>query len=553
MGVPGWSFDVLGPLRVMRAGEPLDLGAPQARSALAILVLNANEVVTPGRLIDQLWGAVPPRSAKVQLQGLISQLRRTLRSSDGQPIATTDGGYLLRTGAGERDVDRFDRQVVEARTVLGQGEIALGARQLRTALSEWRGRPLDGIELAETQLAAARFDELRIATLEDVIDAELRLGEHAAAVAEIVELVEEQPLRERLRGQLMTALARCGRVAEALAAYRDWHTLLDDELGVEPSADIRAIHAGILRAEPELAPRLGSGANLPLSPRQLPRDHADFVGREALDELTDTESHGLLAATVGAERVAAEPAAADTLVRQCAGLPLALRVVSAQLVDRPHWTLADLADRLAAERGRLDWLAAGDVGVRASLTLSYERLGPLHRRLFGRLGLLPVPTFTSWVAAALAEVDLIGGERLLDQLVAAHLVEPAGRLPGGPRYRVHELVRVFAAEIGESEPEPVRRAAVCRAVGGWLRLAECAAARLPGSVPRPAPGRASRWPIDQDDADQLTGDALGWFDAEQTGLASVISAAADWGLAEHASELAAVCRVHSDHQTVVPR
>ncbi|RZS33987.1 DNA-binding SARP family transcriptional activator [Herbihabitans rhizosphaerae] len=697
-GEQGWSFDVLGPLRVTRDGEPVELGAPQARAVLAVLVLHAGRVISAERLIDEVWGASPPPSARVQLQGLISQLRRSLRTDAREAfIATGAGGYELRAPVGTRDVDRFEEHVAAARDLISAGDVVEGAARLRTALATWRGRPLDGIEVPAARQAAEHLSELRLGALEDVVAAELELGEHGSLVGELAALVEENPLRERFRGQRMIALARSGRVPEALDAYREWHSLLVDELGVEPSAEVRAIHAGVLRAEPGLRPEAVNSVIDPAKPRQLPPDRSGFIGRrqllgeltdefvrprdtppvvvvtgaagsgktalsvrlahsvgdsypdghlfaqlrgtsadpvspkavlarflralrvpidmipadldecaalfrdmlsgrrvllvldDAADEaqvrllipaeamcavvitsrqrlsglewgrsvkigaLTDTESTALLAEVVGGERVAADPEAARTLADYCGGLPLALRIVGAQLVDRPHWTLLDMVDRMAAERGRLDWLAAGDIAVRASFALSYERLGATHQTLFRRLGLLPVPTFASWVAAALVDTDEATGERLLADLVATNLVEPVGRASGGPRYRLHDLLRVFAAETVEREPEAERTTVVERAVGAWLYLAEQAAARLPGSVLQPAPGHATRWARGLGEADRLVADAIGWFDAELPGLDSVIAVAAGQGLAEHAWELAVVCGVYFDHQAVYPQ
>jgi len=699
-GEPRWAFGVLGPLQVRHAGRQVELGAPQARAVLAVLLLNANRVVTADRLIDEVWGESPPPSARVQLQGLVSQLRRALRAAGGErdmPIITRAAGYLLRVESGTLDVDRFTTQVAQARDLIQQGEGRAGVRTTRTALAAWRGPPLDDIEVPAARRAADQLGELRLDVYEDLITAELELGEHGSLVAEITELVAESPFRERLRGQLMTALARSGRVPEALESYRAWHQLLADELGVAPSAEIRAIHAGILRGETGLRPSIGPNQLELATPRQLPPDRSDFVGRDdvlrtladqldtagdgpavvvitgvagsgkttlavrlahsvreeypdgqlfvrlsgttaepvspsevlakflralrvpvdmipadvdegsalfrdmvtgrrillvlddaadeaqvrplipaesscavlitsrhrlsglewgrpvRLDAFSESESQRLLTAVVGAERIAAETNAAETLAAHCGGLPLALRLVGAQLVDRPHWALSDMVDRMAAERGRLDWLAAGDVAVRASLSLSYERLGPEHQTLFRRLGLLRVPTFTSWVAAALVDADVATGERLLEDLVATHLVEPAGRLPGGPRYRLHDLLRVFATETVENEPAADRRIAVERTIGCWLYLAERAAERLPGSVLRPAPGRARRWSGGLGAAGRIVEDAVGWFDAEQPGLASVIAVAAEWGMAEHAWELAAVSGVYFDHQAVYPQ
>ncbi|ALG11744.1 AfsR/SARP family transcriptional regulator [Kibdelosporangium phytohabitans] len=279
MGEPSvLSYRLLGPLCVLRDGTGIRLGAPQARAVLALLLMASGEVVTRDRIADQLWGDEPPASSKVQIQGLVSHLRRALA---GAAIVTHGAGYSMDVT--HRDDERFGRLVAEGRELIDDGQLEAGARKLRTALDLWRGEYLADIDIPAARGTAAQLAELRLGTIEDRIAIDLDLGHSAQVTPELTDLIEEHPFRERLRGQLMTALARSGRIAEALTAYDTWRRVLNDELGVQPSPALRALHGGILRAEPGLRP-LSYATHRPGAPRQLPPDIPDFVGRnEILD------------------------------------------------------------------------------------------------------------------------------------------------------------------------------------------------------------------------------------------------------------------------------
>jgi len=240
-------FRILGPLEVIEEGRPLTLGGPRQRALLALLLTRANEVVSTDRLIDELWGERPPERAANALQYHVSSLRKTL--APGDAIVTREPGYLIRIEPDELDLLRFERLVEEAQA----SPPDLAARLLREALGLWRGGAL--ADLAHESFAQAetrRLEELRVAALEHRLDADLALGGGPELVGELEALVREHPLRERLRGQLMLALYRSGRQAEALEVYRQTRALLVEELGIEPGPALQEREQAMLRQDPAL-------------------------------------------------------------------------------------------------------------------------------------------------------------------------------------------------------------------------------------------------------------------------------------------------------------
>jgi YVTN family beta-propeller protein len=241
-------FRILGPLEVESDGQVLPIGSRQPRALLTLLLLDANRVVSRDRLFEALWGEEPPETAANALQVYVSQLRKALGHD---LIATQQRGYQIHVEEGQLDLERFDRLVDEARLLEPDG----AARTLRQALLLWRGEPL--ADLTDVPLVEGerhRLEELRLSTLEARIEADLALGEHASLVPELEALVREHPLRERLRGQLMLALYRSGRQAEALEVYRQGRRLLADELGLEPGEALKRLEKAILEHDPALAP-----------------------------------------------------------------------------------------------------------------------------------------------------------------------------------------------------------------------------------------------------------------------------------------------------------
>ena len=276
-------FRLLGPLEVAEQGRPLALGGVKQRSLLAVLLLNANEVVSADRLIDELWGDGPPMTAAKTIQVHVSRLRKRL--GEGR-LATRAPGYVLRVDPWELDLDRFQQLVGEARGADPRD----GAVKLRQALALWRGPALADLAyepLAQAEIA--RLEELRLAALEQRIDADLANGRHAELVGELEALVAEHPLKERLRCQLMLALYRSARQAEALDAYREAHRELSEELGLEPSEEMKQLEQSILRhdsgldlvqetSEPSVSrPAAGPDRSLLIVPR-TPASLATLLG-----------------------------------------------------------------------------------------------------------------------------------------------------------------------------------------------------------------------------------------------------------------------------------
>jgi len=265
-------FRVLGPFDLLERGRPLAVPPGKPRALLALLVLRANEVVASGRLVEELWGERPPRTAATALQGYVSQLRKVLPA---ERLLTRAPGYLLRVEQGELDLDRHEALRARAR----EAEPAEGARLLRAALALWRGPPL--AELAYEAFAReeiARLEELRLATVEERIEADLAAGRAAEIVAELELLTARHPLRERLTGQLMRALYRSGRQAEALDSYQQARRMLVDELGIEPTPALHDLHRAILAHDRALAAP-GAAATRPPPRIDLPAPPNRFVGR----------------------------------------------------------------------------------------------------------------------------------------------------------------------------------------------------------------------------------------------------------------------------------
>jgi DNA-binding SARP family transcriptional activator len=375
---------MLGPLEVVGDDGPIRLGGPRQRATLAILLLSANRVVPVERLADELYAGRPPVSAVTQVQRQVSELRRALGSAE--IIETRPPGYLLRLRDEALDLERFERLTAEADRARGLDD-ARAAGLLREALALWRGPPLADLAYEPFARAAVeRLEELRLAALEEQVEAELALGRHAALVPGLEALVAEQPLRERLRGQLMLALYRAGRQAEALEAYRATRQALVESFGLEPSEPLQTLERAILTHDPGLEPgaaRARSGTSVVLvAPSRDDRIAAlvelaalvpaelvvaRLVGRE--DELAAA------AAAVGAQRPRARTAAFTTdapaadLVRLATANGADLVLVDAPPeLDAPRLPapLAELFERSPAQVAVLSgagFAAAGAVHV----------------------------------------------------------------------------------------------------------------------------------------------------------------------------------------------
>jgi DNA-binding SARP family transcriptional activator/tetratricopeptide (TPR) repeat protein/Mrp family chromosome partitioning ATPase len=680
-------FKILGPLEIVRGQERLDICGSRQRIVIAMLLLKANRVVTIDGLLQAVYGENLPSTSRSQVQITISSLRRLFASHGCKEIiATRAQGYAVQLKKGSLDSQLFDELVTAARAFRSAGRPDEAVACYRDALRLWRGGALDGIHSMLVRMAASHLDEQRITVIEERVNLELDLGRHHELVGELVELVGQSPLREQLRGQLMLALHRCGRSAEALKAFRDARDVMIDELGIEPGKRLQLLQHAILTCDPGLdLPRepVTIAAAKQQVPNLLPADIADFTGRgneislvrqglahgsgtvarlavpvvvmvgkggvgkttlavhaahgaagqfpdgqlfadlhgvsshpvgptlvlerflralgvppaaipERLDERAEVyrnlladrkmlvvlddaagesqvspllpgsraaaviitsrrrlpglagaahvevnvldadNSLDLLARIAGETRMRSQPEAAAVVARHCGYLPLALRIAGARLVARPHRTVQQLADRLADETRRLDELQHGDMGVRPSISFTYDSIDGRARQLFRRLVLLDVPLFSGWLGAPLLDTPLDVAEDLLDELVNAQLIEHCGSGSGVHcQYRFNDLTRVFARErLAAEEPAADRKAALERALGSLLYLAEQANKRHHGADYRGLDSDALRWPLPQSLVAELVKDPLPWFDRERAALALGVRQAAQAGFAD---------------------
>jgi DNA-binding SARP family transcriptional activator len=266
-------FRLLGPLEVVADGRAIALPAAKPRALLALLLLDRGRVVSTDRLTEGLWGERPPETAPKVLQVYVSQLRKAVGA---ERLETRPPGYALRVEPDELDVARFERLLEEGRDALAGGDAAAASERLGGALALWRGPALAEFRYEPfAREAVERLDELRLAAIEERVEADLRLGRHAQLVPELEGLVAEHPLRERLRAQLMLALYRSGRQAEALEVYRDTRRALVEELGIDPGPELQELERAILRQDPELASTrspvatIGTAPPSPLARRRL--------------------------------------------------------------------------------------------------------------------------------------------------------------------------------------------------------------------------------------------------------------------------------------------
>ncbi|MEU6711286.1 BTAD domain-containing putative transcriptional regulator [Nonomuraea sp. NPDC046802] len=621
---------LLGPVCVWREGRSLGPATAQQRSVLAMLLLGAGRVVPMERLELAVWGQEPPPArARNVIQGAVSHLRRLLIGVPGAKLVTVPPGYRL-------DVDPMRVDLFLFRDLLRRAGPDDADDLLGQALDLWSGPALADVAgpwLHDT--FATALEEERLAAVEERLTIGLRAGRHREVLAELPMLMSEHPLRERPAYLMMAALHQDGRRAAALEVFRDMRELLVEELGIEPGAELRALHQRILQEKPaeplpapapaELPPRPGtfvgrtkeiiqmrdllggdetgvvkicqisgiggvgkSSAALrvahelahrfpdgqlyvnlhgstpriaPLEPitvlgrflrslgvadSDVPADAEEAAGRFRslvdgkrllivlddarddaqvrlllpgsptcavlitsrrsltsfdgalripLDVLDVGEGMTLLGDLLGHDRIGIEHDAAADVVRLCGGLPLALRLAAARLYSRATWSVAELADRLATDRRRLDLLESDDLAVRAVFEGSYRDLrDPQAARMFRLLSLIDVDDFGLPVAAALADLPVDRAQDLLDHLVDAQLVQ--NHAPD--RYRLHDLLRLYARERAASEEdETARELAVRRAMQCYVEIARAAIRVLkvhsswridigPQSLPRPA-------------------------------------------------------------------
>jgi DNA-binding SARP family transcriptional activator len=304
-------FQVLGPVAVWDGGAPLDLGTPKARAALAVLLCRTGRVVGVDALVDALWTDAPPAAAVKNIQLYVHQLRRGL--GEVGRIERREHGYLLAVGPGEVDAYRFEDLAGQHKAAVADGDLEQARELLTRALGLWRGeQAYAGIgDVPPVATEARRLAEARLAALQSRIDIDLRLGRHGDLVPELVALTGEHPLHERFWAQLMTALYRCGRQSEALAAHDNARRIIAEETGLDPGPGLRELQQAIMNADPSLdplaitlagsahsqepavpagpvssagtlgpaGPAASAGLKHSVVPRMLPSDAGDFTGR----------------------------------------------------------------------------------------------------------------------------------------------------------------------------------------------------------------------------------------------------------------------------------
>ncbi len=302
-------YRILGPLEVIDDGRPVALGGQKERMVLAVLLLRANEFVSHERLIDDLWGAAPPPTARKALYVYVSKLRKTLTRDDHDPITTMDGGYRLVVDGDLLDAERVRGLVASAHECAVAGDASAASALLEEALALWRGPTLAGLPLESLgRDEVAQLDELRVSALMDRLDCDLAQGRHERALGELQLLVREHPLRERFRAQQMLALYRADRQADALAAYQQARHELINELGIEPGESLQRLQQAILQHDPAL--ELPAAAAAPIAPARLEEDEPassirlvlaedHYLLREGMTRLLETSGDLEIASVCG--------------------------------------------------------------------------------------------------------------------------------------------------------------------------------------------------------------------------------------------------------------
>jgi DNA-binding SARP family transcriptional activator/Tfp pilus assembly protein PilF len=302
---------LFGPVRAWRGDIELDLGTPRQRAVLGLLAVRANCAVSRAELIDGIWGDDPPPSAVNAVHVYVAGLRRAVEPrrahrAPGRILVASGPGYLLRLPPGQPDVEVFGQHIASARAFRERDDFPATIQSLDAALALFQATPLSGIPGPWADIERFRLGEVRLTAIEERIEAMLGLGRHAEAAVQLAALIREHPLRERLHGQAMQALYRCGRQADALAAFASARRILIEQLGIEPGHELRRIHAQVLADHDDLQPAAGEPAARPAAagadrgravPAQLPADVPAFTGRA--DELAELDR--MLAATVNTD------------------------------------------------------------------------------------------------------------------------------------------------------------------------------------------------------------------------------------------------------------
>ncbi|MCA2211620.1 AfsR/SARP family transcriptional regulator [Jidongwangia harbinensis] len=339
-------FRILGPVEVWHGDRPVPLGAAKQRALLACLLLRGDGAVVLPELYAALWGERLPSSPRAAVHNYVRRLRQSIGSAT---IVTTPGGYRLVTDPGSVDLHRFRRLVSEARRDAQAGDLHSESNRLREALALWRGRPLADVssDLLQRYEAPALLEE-RIAALERRIAVDLDLGGHAELVGELRALLGEYPLRENFWAQLILALHRLGRSAEALAAYHQARTVLAEETGLDPGAELQALYRGILRGDSVLAGHPPGRPPAARPPSQLPPEVTGFVGRgDRVDVLVRFLAPEAVPAAVPVVAVCGPPGVGKTALAIHVGHRLRRRFPDGQLYADLHGYAAETPVRPA--------------------------------------------------------------------------------------------------------------------------------------------------------------------------------------------------------------
>lgn len=676
-------FHLLGPMEIRANGQLVSVNGSRQRIVLAMLLLNAGRVIPTERLSTAVWDDDPPPTARTQIQISISKLR-TLLAAVGlaDVIVTHESGYFIQIPDDVVDIARFQRLVAAGRDAARRRDTTTAVTAFRKALDLWRGDAFTGLRSRLLKSVALQLEEERLAAIQERLDLELASGHHHEVIGEVRGLIASHPLREKLYQQLMLALYRDGRQAEALEVYREARRILTEEHGLDPSEELQALERAILGADPSVAASSPATPEPQVVPRQLPARPYAFVGREqarhemrqvlanartdtvlmvsglagvgktalavtvaydAIDLFPDGQlfahlrsgdsrpmapeqvldqflralgvppatlpqdrealaglyrsylsgrrvlvllddvasaaqvepllpadpgvklivttrgalpglpnvrrldlgplppeaSHELFSRIVGPERTAAEPEAVAAVAESCGHLPLALRIAAGKLSARRHWQITRMAHRLGDESRQLDELSLNGAGVRASLSVSVETLDAQARRLLPLLGALGATSFANWVAGPLLDSDVYTGADALDELVDAQLVEVESGTGTQARYRLHDLVGVFARELLAAEvPARERTAAQRRLLRCWLFLASQAHRNEYGGDFTISRSSAEHWSLPAEITNELLADPIAWFESEHTNLVTAVRLAAELNAVDLCSDLA---------------
>jgi predicted ATPase/DNA-binding SARP family transcriptional activator len=476
---PLLEFRILGSVEVTRSGRLLPLGGRRQRALLALLLVHRDHVVSTDRLIEQLWDGAPPPGALKTLRSYVSRLRALLGGDGETVLRSRSPGYVLECEPEQLDAARFERLARAGREALSAGAAAVAAEKLREALALWHGPAL--ADVADEPFArpeSARLEELRLAALEDRIEADLALGRHGELVATLESLVGEHPLRERLWGELMLALYRCERQADALEAYRRIRARLVDELGLEPSTTLQQLQQAILRRELPSPP-----AREP--PHNLPAALTSFVGREReLSELGALLAKARLVTLTGIggsgkTRLALEAATA-AMGRQRDGVWLVDLAGLADPALVPHRVAAALGAPERAARAPLEVLA--EYLRTRELLLVLDNCEDLVDTCAGLAAQLLGSSPGLRILATSRQPLGVRGEVIYS---VPTLSTPGTDPPTGERFDRYDSVRLFLDRASAARPrlEVPHRALVtvgriCRELDGLPLAIELAAGRI---------------------------------------------------------------------------